>query len=196
MFIPGFAASYTTERDANFSMNKLFDEDRLDYCLLNISNSPDPGFNKGTIDCQHYWHLFALLEDHIATCSRSVLKKDTFRMDDVIGPLVSDFSAVLRVLTMVQLHTPALKSDFEKIKTSGQGKGWRYANATFLNHAPGRNLRFQQSYWVVFDDMVNEEHPITRWRIQEQLAGVLQKISQMPTAKWFSSKQSQTGCRD
>ncbi|KAF9639891.1 hypothetical protein BFW01_g11697 [Lasiodiplodia theobromae] len=113
--IPG--GKFTMKRKTNNSITKLFDEDPLDWCLMQLQGAPD---EQRRFD---YGMLFDFLDEHLAQCSA----KERARLDEILFAKLSTYAATSELLCAIRLHRPQNKfRDVLEVIQNNDRLAWRF----------------------------------------------------------------------
>jgi hypothetical protein len=134
---PGFSRKWTFERDSTTNSSTLiklhrkgttkqketFDEDPLEWCLVQMQGAPDTQTNFD------HAGLFTFLENHLAVSS----SKERARIDEVLYRKLSDLAAYHEMLLAIRLHRPQNAfRDMDEVVQSEDRIAWRIIDTNFL----------------------------------------------------------------
>ncbi|KAF4619037.1 hypothetical protein G7Y89_g14810 [Cudoniella acicularis] len=110
-----------------------FFSDHLYWCLTILANA-----HMENVDIASIWTeipsiiydlamVFAVLEQHVATCLRDGKSQELARFDPFLYSQYADLAALHQIMVMIRLHRPQYpKVDFDTIKNSETTRAWRY----------------------------------------------------------------------
>lgn len=105
------------EHKMSKSGTKVFDEDPLDWCLLQLQGAPDEQrrFDHGM--------LFDFLDEHLAQSSA----KERARLDELLFAKLSTYAGTSELLSTVRLHRPQNESrDVKQVMKTDDRLAWKY----------------------------------------------------------------------
>ncbi|KAI1206352.1 uncharacterized protein F4807DRAFT_439773 [Annulohypoxylon truncatum] len=139
-YCPGFSHHWTLKRDADTpqgciklqrdtsnNTKEAFENDPLDWCLLQLLGMPDQQ--------THFDHamLFAFLQDHLSHCS----SKEKARLDESLYKNLSDLSTCHEMLVAVRLSRPQNKArDIKEVLASETDRDRQAWKKMAQNEAP------------------------------------------------------------
>jgi hypothetical protein len=181
--------------DKKFSIEHLFHEDRLEYCLSELVrgdippelgrkiSAPRPFANEPAM-------VFGILDEQLSASQAARKKANVDRLDEILYSKYSDLSALHQMLAILRLHRPKYpRCDLDEALKTETGKGWRYIRKGFQEQDHRRSLKIINGEYKDADQINNRETSESMIAAKQALGSLLKEFLSSKTPKRFGKDQ-------